>query len=162
MVMKMNRYEREITNDEPINLHKLDIYPITMRNYFDFVISSSILKIRKNVFNDIRFIPMSYLDFLITIIVEKDEEIEQEKKLYPEKENQINHYSTKLYRILSISLNRYDFQLRWMINENGKYIIAIDDIILDCHQFDEIRDLILSRNNIVKEEEILDEDLAKD
>ena len=52
------RYLIEFTNDEPINFCGLVIYPILLKNYYDFCIYSNVLTIEKNSTNDPKIISM--------------------------------------------------------------------------------------------------------
>ena len=60
----MTKYEKEFTNDEPVNFKGLMIYPVKMRDYFKYNICSQVLDIDKNSIPDEKVISMSYLDFL--------------------------------------------------------------------------------------------------
>ena len=51
----------------------LNIKPILVKDYPYYEYSSSILEIRKNETDNIEIIKMSYLDFLLNIVISKDE-----------------------------------------------------------------------------------------
>ena len=51
----------------------LNIKPILVKDYPYYEYSSNILEIRKNETDNIEIIKMSYLDFLLNIVISKDE-----------------------------------------------------------------------------------------
>ena len=64
--------ERYRTFDEPVPFNGVLIYPIKVRDYFDFIACIDILKIEKNKVPDIEIIQMSYLAFVLRLIVDED------------------------------------------------------------------------------------------
>lgn len=65
--------EKYRTFDEPVPFKDILIYPVKVRDYYKFMSSIDILKIDKNKIPDVRVIQMSYLTFILGIIVESNE-----------------------------------------------------------------------------------------
>lgn len=65
--------ERYRTFDEPVPFKGLLIYPIKVKDYYKFTSCIDVLKIEKNKIPDVQIIQMSYLTFLLGLIIESEE-----------------------------------------------------------------------------------------
>lgn len=144
----LNKYEQELTNDEPINFNGLLIYPVTVRDYFKFMAFSNILCIDKNSIPDPNIISMSYLDFLIYLMTQTGEES--------------NSYSYAFYELLKMCLRKDDFNIYYGKDENKKIFLKIDDTKIFKKDFNELKDIIMHQNIPDYKEEDINPDLKKD
>lgn len=144
----MMKYEKEFTNDEPVNFKGLMIYPVKMRDYFKYNICSQVLDIDKNSIPDEKVISMSYLDFLIYTISSKAEEGIS--------------ISYALYEILKLCLKENEIDIYYGKNEKGKSYIKIKDVEITKKDFDELRYLILHQNVPNYNDEHINPELAKE
>lgn len=145
----MKNYERYYINDEPIDFYGLTIYPVQMKNYLDFMLTSNILNIDKNSL-DIRYISMNYLGFLIDRINSQDEN---------------GDISIFLYRLFSIILreDEFDFKYHYDSENVSQSFLTIKGVKIDSKIFEELKE-VLSEQNLMnkKNNKILDTDLQKD
>lgn len=122
--------------DEPVKypLDKkeyINIYPVSLKESVAFLQSIDILCVDKNALSDAKFISMSYLEFLITVLL-------------PDKENAATQ---KLINILFLCLH---WTYPNIIYENNRYCLYDKEqkITLKPKQFEDIRRIILYQNLI--------------
>lgn len=142
------KYEKELTFDLPINVNGLDLYPVKLKDYLDFMLSIHVFRLNKNEINPL-FISMTYLDFLVHML---------------KSENELGMiYKFMLFKCLSLAVNNPDLMISYGKDEYSKTYIKIGDVTLNSKEFDEIRDIILFQNlPNFHEENIKDADLRKD
>ena len=66
----MNKYGKWISFDLPVPYKGLEIYPVKMFDWHEFLVCSSMLVIDKNNIPDVNIIQMSYFEFLLNIVRE--------------------------------------------------------------------------------------------
>ena len=131
------------------NNYTLFIKPIMVEDisfYFDNV---GILHIDKNSVNDAKIISMSYLQFLVEILLQQNEE-----------------YQRALTKILNLSLGEeYSFTIGHF--ENGKVFLGIQDenkeeiCKINAKEFDKIKEIILCYNDKDYDGRYISEDMRK-
>ena len=65
--------EKYRTFDEPVPFKDVLIYPVKVKDYYRFMSNIDILKIDKDKIPDVRVMQMSYLTFILGIIIESEE-----------------------------------------------------------------------------------------
>lgn len=65
--------EQYRTFDEPVPFKGLLVYPIKAKDYYNFTSCIDVLRIEKNKIPDVQIIQMSYLTFLLNLIIESEE-----------------------------------------------------------------------------------------
>lgn len=128
----LDRYEQEFTNDDPVDFNGLLIYPVRVRDYFKFMMYSTILNIDKNSIPDPQIISMSYLEFLIHIITSKDESSQG--------------YAYAFYELFKLCTRKEDLDIYYGKDENGKFFIKINDIKINKQDFNLLKDIIIHQN----------------
>lgn len=147
------RYTEEISLDKPIKINingsSLYLNSVLMKDYYRFVVYSDVLNINKNSINDPKIISMSYMDFLINLILYADEK-------------QQNYIYVSLYNIFSIVTKNDDIKFSVDLDDNKKPCFKIDDIIIKKNDFDFIRKVIMVQNIPSYKEEYIDPVLKED
>ena len=64
--------DKYVTLQKPVPLYNLQIRPVLVRDFFQFNNAKDVLNIEKNKIPNIEIIQMTYLRFLLTIIIEQD------------------------------------------------------------------------------------------
>lgn len=118
--------QQYLTFDKPVPFKSLQIYPVVLSDYYEFMWSHDILDIDKNSIPDAKVIKMTYLQFLITLL--EDSEIIQEK------------LSNILEICLHIDLDSVEVKFI-----DGKEM-SIDGEIISAKDFDMMRKVILYQN----------------
>ena len=127
----LEKYERQLTNDEPIEFKGLKIFPIKMKDYFDFMNYVSILTIDKNSIPDARIISMSYLDFLILMMTEHEMK---------------DSYSYAFYELMKMCTQSEELNIYYGHDEKKKIFVKINDVKINRNDFDKIKEIILYQN----------------
>lgn len=131
----IEKHRKEITNDLPVELFKgFFVYPIKMKDYVDFSISSSVLKIEKEKEKDPKIISMSYLEYLIYLMVKEEQSNEPPIVQY------------LLYNIVSLLSNKKDIDIKYGKDKNSKFFISIDGYLIYKKEFDILRSFIMYQN----------------
>lgn len=142
------RYKKELTFDLPIDYKGLSLYPVKMKDYYDFTYSCCVFHQDKNA-KGVEYISKTYLEFLIDVI-QKDE-IEGQM------------YGIMLYKIFSLVLEDTAIEIQYGTTEEGKPFLKLKDVTLDSAELEELRDVIFGQNFAnYKYEVILDPNLKKD
>lgn len=111
----------------------LNIKPILVKDYPYYEYSSSILEIRKNETDNIEIIKMSYLDFLLNIVISKDEY----------KDKLINLCNLCFgYDYISVGRDKNGKSCLYLCNKDGEI-----EKIISSKEFDDISKIILNQNN---------------
>lgn len=133
--------------NEPVPYKEFTITPIRFRDYYLFRNSYDILAIDKNSIENGKYIGLSYLDFLIKILMN---------------EGTANYqiYRDKLAVVLRLSLDAK--LITYKFDEYGRTILFIDGIEVKYKEFDDIRRIILYQNIPGYDDEYIDPDLKKD
>lgn len=137
--------------DLPVPYKKLNLYPVTVKDYMMFNLYSGCLAIDKNSIPDIKIISMTYLEYLFYISETKAEE---------------QPFVVLLDRMLSICLKEdtsfekiEDSILRYRYDkESKKPFISIGGQDYTSKDFDEIKTIICQQNLI----DIPDENISKE
>ena len=133
--------------DEPVpyNVDNGEIYikPITVRQSETFLASSDILAYNKNAIPSVEIIQMSYLEFLIRVVLQTE----------------VNQ--AKFQNILKYCLGIEDFRIK--IDENRKLYIVdkTNNLIIRHKQFEDIRRIIMYQNIPHYDDHYIDPELKK-
>lgn len=124
----------------------IDITPISVYDSEVFLSSCDILQIDKNALNSVEIIQMSYLDFLLKVMLSTD---------------QSGLMLDKFCNILKLCLGMPDWKIK--LNEKKKIsILAPDDSFeITGKQFDDIKRIILYQNVPHYDDTYIDPDLKK-
>lgn len=157
LVDKLEKYvERYRTFDEPVPYKGIGIYPIITKDYFQFIESVDILKIEKNKIPDISIIQMSYLSFLLHLIIENEDFLNKFIALcnlclhVNSSSDLLNKNFPKGQVLLGRSngdeiyfINGYDIQF---INSGNSTWVSINGERLSSIEFDEVIEIIFFQN----------------
>lgn len=141
--------------DEPVPYKGLSIYPIKVREYYNFGVSYDILCIEKNDIPDIEIIQMSYLEFLYKKMFQDETIIDKKENLTAAMFNM-----SKFYTVLSLCL-KVDFKDIECVEVEHKPKVIISGIEFDSKEFDEIRKIILHQNIHDYCDDYIDPDMRK-
>lgn len=109
------------------------ISPVSVEDSEMFLSWMDIISIDKNALNDVQYISMSYLEFLITsLIVKAPKEVSKYTIL-------------KLASILRLCLG-WEGEINIGYNERKKPVLLYKDIVVSTKQFEDIRRIILYQN----------------
>ena len=153
--------------DRPVEYEGFKIYPIKVKDYYDFVNNYLILKLEKNKIPDVKIIQMSYLEYLFQVIYENENAksafltvlrlsfgIEfSSKKMMPYNDPITNEAFAKgaFLRLL----NKNNDVVRYYINgygvqfviENNRIYLLLFGKRISAAQFDEIIRIIFYQND---------------
>lgn len=129
------------TLDEPVEYHGLKIYPIKVRDYYNFVIYSSVLNIDKDSIEDLNVIQMNYLDFLVFHAMKDETFIDDTKTVT---NGQLIY--EKLMGVFSLFLHASEVSIN--ITQNKHIVIVCDGVEINAQTFDDIRKIIMYQNLI--------------
>lgn len=120
------------------------IKPIYVPDEEIFLASANILQIDKNSSSSVEIIQMSYLDFLIDILLPADES---------------GTLCDKLYNILHLCLGIEDFWIK--TDDKGRHSLYVkkEDIEINRRQFDDIRRIIMYQNILGYDDEYIDPEI---
>ena len=134
--------EPYVAFDRPVEYEGFKIYPIKVKDYYDFVNNYLILKLEKNKIPDVKIIQMSYLQFISDVLIPSD-----------------SMYATSLGTILLLCLGMTDPMLQR--DDKGKPYLQDDDIVIKPNHFEEIMRIILYQNDARYDDEYINPDLKK-
>lgn len=163
--------EPYVTFDKPIPYKDLYIYPIMMEDIFKFESSVGILNIEKNKIPDIQVIQMSYLQFLLEIILgdkaNNQKAVEILSLCFGLKETEIYEGFPKnelLFQKLddgSIVFFENGWNIKFVRDSKNKVTLYIDEVEINSQEFDEIRKIIMFQNIIGYDDEYVSDDVKK-
>lgn len=133
--------QQYFTFDDPVPFKTFTIYPVMLRQYYDFMHCHDILDIDKNSIPDAKIIQMTYLEFLLKLVGESES----------------TQY--KLSSILEICLG-LDLSKDVVKIIDGKELY-INDILINSKDFDDIRKIILYQNIVDYDDSYVDPDIKK-
>lgn len=141
------KYEKELTFDLPIEIHGLKFVPVKLYDYIDFLLASNIFKLEKNDL-DVKYIQMTYLDFIVDLLLNRDKD---------------EVFKYMLYKCFSLCLNDESVRISYGLGSSQKSYLIINDIQLSSFQLESIKEIILVQNfPNYSENKILDKDLKKE
>ena len=163
--------ERYRTFDEPVPFNGLLIYPIKVRDYFKFTTCIDVLRIEKNKIPDIEIIQMSYLSFVLRLIMEEDMykqyfieicklcfHVETGEKFTVERFNQDQILYRKNGDVEIFYINGYNIKF---IQQGTNVVFYINDTAINGSEFDEIIDIICYLNFPNYDNEEMSEDFKR-
>lgn len=126
----------------------LNIKPILVKDYPYYEYALPILEIRKNESNDIEIIQMSYLDFLLKVLIKNDEESK-------------NRLLTLCdlcfgYSQIGSGVDNKNKSCLYLCNESG-----VIQKIISSKEFDDIIQIILNQNDSSYDNRYVDPDVRK-
>lgn len=143
----MSQYQRYFVFDEPIPYKSLLLYPVRIRDYYDFLYLATCLMLEKNSIRDpimaVKAISMSYLEYMYEI------------------SGKDNNFISLFVGLMAIVLNRKDdkdFEIRFYYDENKKPLFKIDNEVFNSEDFDNLRQIIAEQNSL----DLPDERIQKD
>lgn len=163
--------EKYRTFDEPVPFKDILIYPVKVRDYYKFMSSIDILKIDKNKIPDVRVIQMSYLTFILGIIIESNEyrdmfinvlelcfHVNQDVKCY----NKKFPYKEILYGNIDDKeiyfINGYDVNIEF---DGKNSVLNIGEFKIYAQDFNDIIDIICFLNFNDYDNEEMSDDFKK-
>lgn len=163
--------EQYRTFDEPVPFKGLLIYPIKVKDYYKFISNMDVLRIEKNKIPDLEIIQMSYLTFLLNLIIESKDycqhfvdvctlcfHLEYKDSCMIEKfdKGQILYHQNDTSEVFFI--NGYD--MKFVKNDNI-VTLYIDDVAISGSEFDEIIEIICFLNLYNYDNEEMSEDFKR-
>lgn len=122
---------------KPRNYKGLLIYPIKMRDCDVFYDAVQCLMLSKNSIQDVNYLKMSYLHFLILVA-----------------STELESFQVKLVTLLELVLQTSNFRIN--VNEKQKYEIIVDDEhIIRERDFDKIKTIISEQNSVDLDDEFI-------
>lgn len=153
--------EKYVTFGKPVKYQGLDIKPILVKDYFQFIDAKDILLINKNKIPDVEIIQMTYLRFLTLLVAEQDDiredfltilaltlgvKYDDKKRDTSFRPNEmlaqhINEHQSMLF------INGWDVCFRIDDNRTWLQLYSGDNMIeLNDDQFNDLKDIILFQN----------------
>lgn len=131
----MNQYQRYYVFDDPIPFKKLLLYPVRIRDYYEFLSCASCLMLEKNSIRDpamaVKSISMSYLEYMYFISTKE------------------NNFVLLFKWMMSIVLNKRDeFNMNIGYDKNEKPFFEINGEIYNSDDFDQLRQIIAEQNGL--------------
>ena len=135
--------------DEPVNYvlqnkTSIQIYPISLKESEIFLSSVGLLKIDKNSTPSVEIIQMSYLQFVVDVLLKQDEDNKQ-----------------RFLNLLILCLHQKDLMI--FRNDKGKPFLANKDfsIIITHIDFEDIKRIILYQNILHYDDEYINPELKR-
>lgn len=129
------KFEPQLTFDEPIKFENFYIYPVPLKNYFEFLFSYEILTIKKDRTPDAKIISMSYMEYICFLLFqEKDLELAKRMRI------------TQLYMLLKLVLRKEIESLSVVKDEFGRNCIELNGYVFKPNTFDKFKNIILFQN----------------
>lgn len=153
--------DKYVTLQKPVPLYGLQIKPILVRDFFQFNSAKDVLNIEKNKIPNIDIIQMTYLRFLLMMMLEQDEFKEDfltilalslGVKYDATKRNpsfEPNETLTQQIRKDEVEVWINGWDVRFRLSDNKVILCLYDDedlVEIDDAQFDELRKVILLQN----------------
>lgn len=153
--------DKYVTLQEPVPLYNLQIKPVLVRDFFQFNNAKDVLNIEKNKIPNIEIIQMTYLRFLLTIIIEQDGfkedfltilalslgvKYDATKRNPSFEPNEILTQQTRKDES-EVWINGWD--VRFRVSDDKVILCLYDDedlVEIDDAQFDDLRKVILFQN----------------
>ena len=153
--------ERYVTFGQPVQYCGLEIKPILVKDFYQFVNAKNILNIDKNKIPDVEIIQMTYLRFLTLMIVENEDmredfltilaltlglKYDSEKRNTSFKPNEVLAQQTRKNES-HFYINGWDIAFRIRENETWLQLYVGDDMVeINDSQFDNLKNIILFQN----------------
>ena len=153
--------DKYVTLQKPVPLYNLQIRPVLVRDFFQFNNAKDVLNIEKNKIPNIEIIQMTYLRFLLTIIIEQDGfkedfltilalslgvKYDATKRNPSFEPNEILTQQTRKGES-EVWINGWDVRFRF---NDDKVVLCLyndEDLVeIDDAQFDDLRKVILFQN----------------
>ena len=153
--------DKYVTLQKPVPLYNLQVKPILVRDFFQFNNAKDVLDIEKNKIPDINIIQMTYLRFLLTIMIEQDGfkedfltilalslgvKYDATKRNPSFEPNEILTQQTRKDES-EVWINGWD--VRFRVSDDRVVLCLYDDedlVEIDDAQFDDLRKVILLQN----------------
>jgi hypothetical protein len=119
------------TFDKPVPYKKILLYPILMKDYFEFNYVASCLILEKDT--SIEAITMTYLEYLFHVMNE---------------ENNLLALLDGLFRLVLGIKEDKDFEIRYGKGVDGRPLFEIAGEIYNSDDFDKIREIIVDQNYV--------------
>lgn len=153
--------DKYVTLQKPVPLYGLQIKPVLVRDFFQFNSAKDVLNIEKNKIPNIDIIQMTYLRFLLMMMLEQDEFKEDfltilalslGVKYDATKRNpsfEPNEILTQQARKDEVEVWINGWDVRFRLSDSKVILCLYDDenlVEIDDAQFDELRKIILLQN----------------
>ena len=153
--------DKYVTLQKPVPLYGLQIKPVLVRDFFQFNSAKDVLNIEKNNIPNIDIIQMTYLRFLLMMMLEQDEFKEDfltilalslGVKYDATKRNpsfEPNEILTQQARKDEVEVWINGWDVRFRLSDSKVILCLYDDenlVEIDDAQFDELRKIILLQN----------------
>lgn len=153
--------DKYVTLQKPVPLYNLQIKPVLVRDFFQFNNAKDVLNIEKNKIPNIEIIQMTYLRFLLTIMIEQDGfkedfltilalslgvKYDATKRNPSFEPNEILTQQTRKDES-EVWINGWD--IRFRLSDDKVILCLYDDedlVEIDDTQFDDLRKVILLQN----------------
>lgn len=144
----MNQYQRYFVFDEPIPYKKLLLYPVRIKDYYDFLYCASCLMLEKNSIRDpilaVKAISMSYFEYMISVST---------------KEDNFRHLFVGLMAIVLNKKTDENFEIGFYWDKDKKPVFQIEDEFYTSDDFDNLRQIIAEQNGLSLPNEKIQKDV---
>jgi len=148
----VGKYDLYTTFDDPIPYEKdgkkLLFYPVSVRKYYNFMVSSEVLQLEKNTDTNLTLeeklkrISENYLDFVFSTANAQNQNIMKLKVLLS----------------LCLKMDEKNTDINFGYDKNSKAVFKVWETMYDGTDFDKIRDIITEQNLV----EVPDESIQKE
>lgn len=145
--------EPYVTFDKPIPYKGLLIYPIRMKDIYEFLFSYDVLTIEKNKIPDVEVIQMSYLNFIMTKLITDNTEFNKDFTVG-------NIWVYKFSEIMRLCFQIEPHELM-VIEDEGKISLKIKDVVVNAQDFEDIKRIIMYQNIVEYDDTTMNEDFKK-
>lgn len=149
-----SKYSIPLTFDNPIKYQGLFIYPVLLENYYEFIMYSEILTIKKDRIPDAKIISMSYMEFICDMLLQEND-VSLDEKIR----------TIQLLGLFKLIMRKDIKNFGIKRDKNNRLVIYIEDYEFTHKSFDEFKDIILFQNlpayNKIDLNPILEEELKK-
>lgn len=127
--------------DTPIPFKEILLNPVLVKDYYEFVSASDILMIDKTKYNDLDIIQMSYLDFLVNVILTDKTPIENHSDIT------MGAIATeKLISILTLCVDGLQREQIKVFLYQGHNYLMLDKTTINGNEFDDLVKIIAYQN----------------
>lgn len=142
-----------VSISRPVEYKGLKLYPIKVKDYYEFLSSYDILDINKNKIPDVEVIQMTYLQYVVDKLFNDETIVNQNHSI-----TFGNIWELKFANIMELCLGikSKDVIIK---HEDNKITLILDGIEISANDFDDLRKLILFQNLNTYDDTILSEDV---
>jgi len=154
MIQDVKQYiEPFVALNKPIPYKSLQIFPIKIKDIYEFMFAYDVINVEKNKIPNVEVIQMSYLDFIFFKLMKDETKFSNEITLG-------NIWAHKFSLIMKLCLNVESNDIELVIDKN-KINLNIKGETINSKEFDEIRKIIMFQNFYDYDDRPMSDDFKK-